>query len=739
MVQRVRAGMVLLALMLASALLLVFAPGSQGQSSDDSAAQTPPYNRSASNDQSATVEGSQLLKKAHRKGSVRVIARLRTDFVPEGRLSRSDAADQRTGIENAQAGLQAALQGTGYRTVRTYDTIPYIALELPPQALQAVQRSPRVTGITEDRLDEAYQEKSASDDLDSPTLAQSVPLVQAPTMWANGFTGSGQVVAVLDTGVDSAHPFLSGKVVEEACYTSNRVAGSGNCPNGTSTQTGAGSGVNCTYAASGCRHGTHVAGIAAGRGSTFSGVAKDANIMAVQVFSRFTGTNCSGAGEDPCTLSYTSDQLAGLERVFALRSTRTFSSVNMSIGGGQFFGNCDTDPRKAAIDNLRSAGIATIIASGNNGFTNSMSAPGCISSAVSVGSTTKSDTLSSFSNSASFLSLLAPGESINSSVPGGGFAFFNGTSMATPHVAGAWALLKQKTPSASVASLLSSLQSTGLPVTDTRVAGGVTKPRIRIADAAGISARPPNDDFVNSQALSGFSASANGTNVGATLQSGDPASVATRNTSHTVWYSWTAPFSGPVEMNTCTSAYDTIMGVYTGSALGSLPEVASSDDSDCSSSGGNPVGSKVTFNATNGTTYRILVDGFNAQQGAFTLRVIDKKPPKVTSVAPANSATGIGRAANVRAVFSEAMTPATINTSTFKLMRAGTTNAVGATLSYDAATMKATLNPNNNLRATTKYKAVVSTGAKDLSGNSLDQDPSVGGNQNKAWTFTTRR
>ena len=615
--------------------------------------------------------------------------------------------------------------------------IPYIALELTPQALETVQRSSRVSGITEDRLDEAYQEKSASDDLDSPTLAQSVPLVQAPTMWANGFTGSGQVVAVLDTGVDSAHPFLAGKVVEEACYTSNRVAGSGNCPNGTSTQTGAGSGVNCTYAASGCRHGTHVAGIAAGRGSTFSGVAKDANIMAVQVFSRFTGTSCNGAGEDPCTLSYTSDQLAGLERVFALRSTRTFSSVNMSIGGGQFFGNCDTDPRKAAIDNLRSAGIATVIASGNNGFTNSMNAPGCISSAVSVGSTTKSDTLSSFSNSASFLSLLAPGESINSSVPGGGFAVFNGTSMATPHVAGAWALLKQKTPSASVASLLSSLQSTGLSVTDTRVAGGVTKPRIRIADAAGIPARPPNDDFANAQALSGFSASADGTNVGATLQSGDPTTVATRNTSHTVWYSWNAPFSGPVEMNTCASNYDTLLGVYTGSVLGSLSEVAANDDaSEC---GGSGRASKVTFNATNGTTYRILVDGFNGQQGTFTLRVADKKQPKVTSVAPANGATGVGLAANVRAFFSEAMTPATINTNTFKLKRAGTTNAVGATLSYDPATMKATLNPNNNLRAATKYKAVVATGAKDLADNSLDQNPGVGGNQNKTWTFTTRR
>jgi hypothetical protein len=64
---------------------------------------------------------------------------------------------------------------------------------------------------------------------------------------------------------------------------------------------------------------------------------------------------------------------------------------------------------------------------------------------------------------------------------------------------------------------------------------------------------------------------------------------------------------------------------------------------------------------------------------------------------------------------------------------------VGATVSYDPATMKATLNPSNNLRAATKYKAVVTTRAKDLAGNSLDQNPSVGGNQNKTWTFTTRR
>jgi subtilisin len=727
---RRRWGTVLLALILAYVLLLVVAPASQGQTSDDSKAR-PPVETSANSEHDETPNSSHLLQKAQREGSVRVIVRLRTDFVPEGTLDRPEVADQRDEIENAQAGLQANLQGTGYQTLREYETIPYIALEVSPQALQAIQRSSLATDIVEDRLDQAHDlDEGASKDLDSTSLAQSTPLVQAPTMWANGFTGSGQVVAVLDTGVDSAHPFLAGKVVEEACFTSNRAAGSGNCPNGTSTQTGAGSGVPCTYAAGGCRHGTHVAGIAAGQGSSFSGVARGANIMSVQVFSRFTGSNCTGAGEDPCALSWTSDQIAGLERVFLLRTTRTFTSVNMSLGGGRFFSNCDTDPRKPIIDNLRSAGIATVIASANNGFTDSMGAPACISSAVSVGSTTKSDTISSFSNSASFLSLLAPGESINSSVPGGGFAFFSGTSMAAPHVAGAWALLKQHTPSASVATLLSNLQSTGLAVTDTRVAGGATKPRIRIADAAGISPQgPPNDNFASAQVLNGFSASANGTNVAATLESGDPTIVDTRSTSHTVWYRWTAPFSGAVEMNTCTSNFDTLLGVYTGSTLGSLPEAAANDD-------GCALGSKVTFNATKNTTYRILVDGFNGNQGTFTLQVIDRAPPKVTSTTPANNARSVAPGANIKANFSEPMQRSSVNTTTFKLKKAGTTTFLGARVTYDPATKKATLNPNNNLQSGRTYIATVTTGAQDGAGNSLDQDSSLAGNQTKSWKFT---
>ena len=156
---------------------------------------------------------------------------------------------------------------------------------------------------------------------------------------------------------------------------------------------------------------------------------------------------------------------------------------------------------KAIIDTPRSVNIPTIIASGNNGYTNSMSAPGCISSAVSVGATfnvagysnncagnnlgiSSVDSILCESNSASFLSLLAPAAEINSSIPGGGYAIWYGTSMAVPQVAGAWAIMKQKNASLPVTTGLNALSSTGVPITDPR--NGIVKPRIQINAALNV-------------------------------------------------------------------------------------------------------------------------------------------------------------------------------------------------------------------------------------------------------------
>jgi hypothetical protein len=248
---------------------------------------------------------------------------------------------------------------------------------------------------------------------------------------------------------------------------------------------------------------------------------------------------------------------------------------------------------------------------------------------------------------------------------------------------------------------------------------------------------PANDPFNGSQFIGGTSVSANGTNRYATRQVGEPDHLPFSGSlgEHSVWYSWTAPSSGSVTLNTCTSSFDTTLAAYTGSSFGTMSQVASDDDS-CTSPD-NEAGSRLTFNAVAGTTYRIAVGGFSSvSEGTFTLKVLDTKPPKVTSTNPANNARGVAPGANVRATFSEAMQASSVNTTTFTLKKAGTTTFRSATVTYDPATKRATLNPNNNLQSGSTYVATVTPGATDLAGNQLDQDPATAGNQKKTWKFT---
>ena len=191
--------------------------------------------------------------------------------------------------------------------------------------------------------------------------------------------------------------------------------------------------------------------------------------------------------------------IQGLERVLELSDSFDIAAVNLSLGRMLTESeNCDSEfpAVKEAMDNLRAAGIATVAASGNAGSPAAIDFPACISSAVSVGSTddgsreTTPDAVSDFSNSSPLLDLLAPGRWITTSTLGDEFHPYRGTSLAAPHVTGAWAVLKSKAPGASVADLLTVLEVTGIPTADPR--NDLVRPRIQV-DAAidGILAEMP--------------------------------------------------------------------------------------------------------------------------------------------------------------------------------------------------------------------------------------------------------
>jgi subtilisin family serine protease len=394
-------------------------------------------------------------------------------------------------IGSAANGVLQQLNGTWYSVKYIYSFTPYLALEVSPEALSILQTLPEVLDIREDTLDllidpnMGEQENSSSTagtaGIAKPMLQNTVNIIGASDTWAMGFTGDDWYVAILDTGIRPTHDFFAGKDIKEHCFSYLH-----HCPNGQAEMDGRGSAAHHPSSYWGWDHGTHVTGIAAGNNGTLFGVAKDADVIAVQVFSRID-QDCypSIPGYQPCVGSYQSDQESALEYIYSLRTTYPISSANMSLGGGQYSSPCDSDSRKAKIDLLRAVGISTAIATGNNGWCGYIGAPACISTSIAVGATYDWDVECSFNNwHPTMLKLFAPGDNVYSSTGDSDSSYqsWDGTSMSTPHVTGAWALVKQAWPEGPVGDIFDAFESTGVEIT-TKCGTGDTRPRIQVDEA----------------------------------------------------------------------------------------------------------------------------------------------------------------------------------------------------------------------------------------------------------------
>lgn len=481
----------------------------------------------------------------------------------------------------------ASLPKQDFEIKRDYSNLPMAFLHFRTEAaLRMLLERPDVLAVFENR--QFFTQ-----------LAQSLPLIGQPQAAAVGKTGSGTVIAVIDTGINYTLPAFG------SCTAPGVPAG---CKVIASVDL-TGNGVTLNTDPYG--HGTNVAGIAAG-------VAPGAGIAAINVFSNGATT--------------TEWLTAGIDWAIANKSAYNIVAINMSLGdGSDYTSTCGSthgpqaNPFVTQITNARSAGILSVVASGNNGYTDGISMPACTPGVVSVGAvydanvgglqwttgasttctdyTTAADKITCFSNSANYLTMLAPGALITAA----GITM-GGTSQATPHVAGAVAVMRASFPNDTLDQTVARLTGSGVALTDPR--NGITKTRLNLLAAIG---PPANDPFTAAVNLSGDSGTVAGENYNATKEAGEPAHAGNAGGA-SIWWHWTPSFSGRASIDTHGSGFNTLLAVYTGSQVANLIPVAANDND--GSAGGT---SGLAFSTVAGTTYLIAVDGSGGATGPVTL------------------------------------------------------------------------------------------------------------------------
>jgi subtilisin len=296
---------------------------------------------------------------------------------------------------------EALVRGLGGAVKYRYHLVPGIAASLPSQAVTALQGNPRVALVEPDGLFFAIEADYAGE----LGNAWGIGHIGAGEVHRTyGQTGGGVLVAVIDSGIDYTHPEL----LENYAFGHNFITGTLDAMDDNG-------------------HGTHVAGTVAAvrNGAGVVGVAPTAGLVGLKVL----GANGSGSF---------SNVIAALQFVVE----NEIPITNNSYGS-------DRDPGtlvRTAFANSAAAGVLHIAAAGNSGNcggnNNSVGFPAQYDSVVAVAAVNSSNKRPCFSSTGPTLELSAPGVSVNSTVPGGGYASWNGTSMASPHVAGVAALVK---------------------------------------------------------------------------------------------------------------------------------------------------------------------------------------------------------------------------------------------------------------------------------------------------------
>ena len=343
----------------------------------------------------------------------------------------------------------------GDRITRTFKSEPMIAATFQDATITELLNDPRIESVEADctiKLDERELDPAFDASVDAAVASAQNPA----SSWGldridsrNGLdgtyqygtaTGSSTRVYVLDTGVQIAHNDFGGRAV---------AGWSAQCETGSESDCGNDwlfEGVITSASPSCSGHGTHCASTA---GGTVYGVAKDTTIIALQVLS------CQGSGS-------TSGVIAGIEWAVAdaQRHPSSRSIISMSLGGA---GVSQAEFR--AIERATVANVVVVVAAGNDSDDACQYSPAGAPAAITVGSTTQTDAMSTFSNHGRCVDILAPGSRITAAWTGSNTATstISGTSMACPHVSGAAAQLRGRLPDASAARIAEILSCMATP------------------------------------------------------------------------------------------------------------------------------------------------------------------------------------------------------------------------------------------------------------------------------------